>query len=228
MPRYPRTLNPAEMITRTVLGHELEFRRAHGTEFLVTSCGRFVINAYYDHKITYLTQPETEKKWHYLRIDGNSVHVLVAKAWVFNPNPDLFKVCDHIDRDVFNNSATNLRWITQQLNTLNRDRTYARKIKHKRKSGKWSIYWRSCVTVDDVEINQNFSSRAAAEENTLQVINEAFNRIHEEGAQRANPTRADHLFYWRDDTPARAIVADPGTGGTGEGGTELSSVSSEC
>jgi len=45
-----------------------------------------------------------KKKNHY-------VHRLVAQAFV--PNPNNLPVIDHIDHDRANNSATNLRWITQ-------------------------------------------------------------------------------------------------------------------
>ena len=225
MPRYPRTLKDVDMITRTLLGQELIFRRAPGTEFLVTSCGQFVINAYYDHKITHLSRTD---KFRYLKIDGNSVHVLVAKAWVWNPSPTRFKVCDHIDRDVFNNAASNLRYITSQLNSLNRERSMARKIKHQRKTGKWSIYWRSIVNIEDVEYSGNYSTKSACEENTRRVINDAFARIYEEATQGTSPPRADHLFYWQDDTPLRASLVDTGTGGVSEAGEKFGSLSCEC
>lgn len=43
-----------------------------------------------------------------------AVHRLVATA--FLPNPDNKPEVDHIDRDVTNNSLSNLRWVTTQEN----------------------------------------------------------------------------------------------------------------
>ena len=51
-------------------------------------------------------------------IDGKriKVHRLVAFAFVDNPNPDLYDVVDHIDGNKRNNTSTNLRWVTRQIN----------------------------------------------------------------------------------------------------------------
>jgi len=48
------------------------------------------------------------------------VHRLVAYAFVPNPNPTKFKFVDHINGDKLDNRAENLRWLTHQLNTMNR------------------------------------------------------------------------------------------------------------
>ena len=45
------------------------------------------------------------------------VHRLVAAAFV--PNPDNKPVVDHIDTDLQNNNADNLRWVTQKENCNN-------------------------------------------------------------------------------------------------------------
>ena len=44
------------------------------------------------------------------------VHILVARAFVVNPRPDLFDRVDHIDHDRENNCASNLRWVDAELN----------------------------------------------------------------------------------------------------------------
>ena len=62
------------------------------------------------------------------------VHRLVARAFVPNPRPDLFLEVDHIDRNPQNNRATNLRWLTRQLNMLNND---GRACSYHRLSRKW-------------------------------------------------------------------------------------------
>ena len=47
------------------------------------------------------------------------VHRLIAKAFVNNPRPDIFRKVDHIDQNEHNNHPSNLRWLTTQLNGLN-------------------------------------------------------------------------------------------------------------
>ena len=54
-------------------------------------------------------------KWH-----GPRTHRMVAKLFVSNPRPDIFTVVDHIDRDRTNNHFKNLRWLSPELNSLNR------------------------------------------------------------------------------------------------------------
>lgn len=48
-----------------------------------------------------------------------SVHRLVAFAFVENPDPDNYTVVDHIDRNRQNNRADNLRWTNHSGNALN-------------------------------------------------------------------------------------------------------------
>ena len=71
------------------------------------------------------------------------VHRLVAFAHVPNPCPGVFTVVDHIDRYHFNNHASNLRWLTHQLNCMN---TGAHKFAYFRRKKKWfdgrSRHWR--------------------------------------------------------------------------------------
>ena len=45
------------------------------------------------------------------------VHRLVAMAFI--PNPNNYPFIDHIDRNGLNNSASNLRWCTQEMNMRN-------------------------------------------------------------------------------------------------------------
>ena len=51
-----------------------------------------------------------------------SVHVLVAREWV--PNPDNKRCVDHADGDRFNNHHENLRYATQSENCRNRKNTW--------------------------------------------------------------------------------------------------------
>lgn len=50
-----------------------------------------------------------------------SVHVLLAKAFIPNPDPEHKTQVDHIDRDYRNNSLENLRWVTPSENCQNRN-----------------------------------------------------------------------------------------------------------
>ena len=47
------------------------------------------------------------------------VHVLVAKAFI--PNPNNRPQVDHIDQNKTNNNVTNLRWLTNQQNGFNKN-----------------------------------------------------------------------------------------------------------
>ena len=57
------------------------------------------------------------------RFDGRKayfyIHRLVAHAFKHNPRPDIFVEVDHIDRNPKNNNASNIRWLTHQLNVMN-------------------------------------------------------------------------------------------------------------
>lgn len=58
---------------------------------------------------------------------GFFLHRLVAKAFVFNPNPTIYRFVDHIDGNTRNNKAENLEWVTssenkQRSNTKRKDK----------------------------------------------------------------------------------------------------------
>ena len=57
-----------------------------------------------------------------------SVHVLVAAEFVHNPRPDIFTQVDHINRVRDDNRASNLRWLSPQLNAMNKVKSQVRKI----------------------------------------------------------------------------------------------------
>ena len=64
------------------------------------------------------------------------IHRLVALAFVPNPRPDIFTHVDHIDGNQFNNHYTNLRWLTHQLNLLNRPSAVG--VKFDKRNKRWS------------------------------------------------------------------------------------------
>ena len=95
-------------------------------DLYISRCGKIYHSTKWPNKFTILLR---NNKYAYLQIsrctengDQNLVHVhrVVALAWVYNPCPGVFKVLDHLDRDTQNNDASNLRWVTQQLNCLNK------------------------------------------------------------------------------------------------------------
>ena len=47
-------------------------------------------------------------------------HVLIAKQFVNNPDPDRYTVVDHINHIKTDNRIENLRWISQRMNSNNR------------------------------------------------------------------------------------------------------------
>lgn len=50
------------------------------------------------------------------KVSSSNIHTLVAKAFVENPNPELYTEVHHIDGDKLNNNADNLKWVTRQEN----------------------------------------------------------------------------------------------------------------
>jgi len=46
------------------------------------------------------------------------VHRLVALYYI--PNPNNYAFVDHIDRNIYNNDVSNLRWVNASMNNLNR------------------------------------------------------------------------------------------------------------
>ena len=116
--KYQRRLRNMQYVER--LG--LIFRRDPGSEFLLTECGQWFINAYYPNKTTHLSPCDEYK---YLRMDAVDVHRMVARTWCYNPCPRCFQLVDHIDGNSHNNAASNLRWVNHGLNSLNKKRKLA-------------------------------------------------------------------------------------------------------
>ena len=73
-----------------------------------------------------IRSPQTERKYY--------VHRLVGHAFVDNPCARKYKQIDHIDGDKKHNVATNLRWVSRQLNQFNR---LSRNILYRKRIKKW-------------------------------------------------------------------------------------------
>ena len=132
------------------------------------------------------------------------LHRLVGFAWVFNPCPGVFDKIDHIDRDCQFNRASNLRWVTQQLNCLNRKVKGFEKIR--KKNG--AIFYRSRVIVEGNAISKFCRTRDDAIRETHRVQCESFDRLYKRhvGDHATITTagevnlRAPHHFLWTDRT----------------------------
>jgi hypothetical protein len=112
------------------------------------------------------------------------VHRLVLFA--FKGLPPDSKVCDHIDRNPLNNNIENLRWVTQQENTLNRKVWGKSKFKgvtfhiskYKKKDGSITIGKPSPKA--DIYINKKHISLGyfKTEEEAHEAYKQAFKKYH--------------------------------------------------
>lgn len=85
-----------------------------------------IIYADYDNGMYFPKYPFENNHNHYMYVnvrfsDGKMrqrrVHVLLAKAFLFNPDPKNLKIVGHKDNDKHNNNLSNLYWTTNQENT---------------------------------------------------------------------------------------------------------------
>ena len=225
MTRHPRTLHDLQIEER--LG--LIFRRDPGSEFLLTECGEWLINAYYPNKTTHVSR---SKDYAYLRMDGQNIHVMMARTWCYNPSPNNFRIVDHIDGDTQNNHASNLRWVDHCLNALNKKRKLAYKVVSKRKSGTVHVYYRSKVMSKGVDYSSSHSRKKEAELKTGLKLNELFSEHYNATVKSATPPpRADHLYYWADNPNAatsRYSLSDSGDERPCSGREEVPGVPDSC
>lgn len=83
--------------------------KSNGDEnFLKTS----ILNKNKSHQYKYIQISKQGKRTNYL------IHRLVALAFC-EGHDEINNICDHIDRNTFNNNASNLRWGTQKDNMNN-------------------------------------------------------------------------------------------------------------
>jgi hypothetical protein len=100
----------------------------------ILNCGEAVYISMHDKtKTPRRTKGSYKNGYLYTRIGDREIgnHVIIATCWVPNPRPNLFDRVDHVDGNESNNSATNLRWVTNQLNVLNQRSTHIPKRKGK-------------------------------------------------------------------------------------------------
>lgn len=77
------------------------------------------------------------------------VHILVAKLFIDNPNPDTYNKVNHKDGNRSNNNVSNLEWLTNQENCIHAINTglkkSVKKIVNYDKEGKIIKIYNSCV-----------------------------------------------------------------------------------
>ncbi len=171
----------------------------------VSRCGKYAVDHRKKHVLRRYTTPGRKARI-LMTPSGPSMHRMVGTAWVYNPAPGIFFICDHIDGDIHNNDASNLRWVNCSLNNLNRLRLpwirvkYLKKLKHRVAV---YYYYRAASCVGDQGDYEHFKNPEKAREATGALLNNSFRRVYRENTpEEYRPTRSAWHFYWRDDMPA--------------------------
>lgn len=73
------------------------------------------------------------------------LHRLIAQCFIKNPDPDNFKIVDHIDRNKLNNNIDNLRWCNASMNAKNRTPGKKNKVEQYTLKGEYLQTWDSAI-----------------------------------------------------------------------------------
>ena len=84
------------------------------------------------------------------------VHRMVCALFCENPCPGLFDQVDHIDRDSHNNSSLNLRWLSHQLNHMNKKGKNVRKKRVRLPGGQYITRYIPQISSGTRKINADF------------------------------------------------------------------------
>ena len=183
----------------------------------ISKCGQWFFNK---NRKNFLKKYFRNKNYKYLKccLAKFYLHRLVALAWVFNPCPGLFNTVDHIDHDTQNNAASNLRWVTVQLNCIHRKTKGFEKIV--KRNG--AVFYRSRSCIGGLTSTQYYRSSDEAIRGTKAARDDNFARIYkvhlDERAQQPNSEvnqRAPHHVLWTDiplETPEGFEPTDTGVG----------------
>ena len=103
---------------------------------LNTKTGRILKNTFGSHGYLHVGLSKNGK------VKTHCIHVMVAKAWVLNPEDK--KCVDHIDGDKANNHWENLRYATHSENQRNKKRrsdgsSMYKGVSWDKRSGKWVV-----------------------------------------------------------------------------------------
>jgi hypothetical protein len=109
------------------------------------------------------------------------VHILVAKAFVENPRPDIFDMVDHIDCVRTNNHYSNLRWVDNELNSANR------KNSKNVSFHKGARRWVGCFQVGGKRRTKYFATEAEAFEWAQREKKKAWQKLYAEKIGQTKP-----------------------------------------
>jgi hypothetical protein len=108
---------------------DIKWKEIEGFPYMINTIGQ-ILNEQNKQKAV------TKGKYYMVNLtdyDGNrktcSIHILVAKAFI--PNPNNYPIVNHIDNDRYNNRISNLEWCTQKENlehASKNNRLFKRKI----------------------------------------------------------------------------------------------------
>ena len=110
------------------------------------------------------------------------LHRKIAQVFVPNPRPDLFTVVDHINRDRADNRACNLRWLDQQLNTLNVKGDCV-SFQKRNRTKQWRVQVKGMRT-------ELFATREEAVEHSVHLKKLRFDRAYQEKLNAPPKTRS--------------------------------------
>ena len=102
------------------------------------------------------------------------LHRLLAETFI--PNPNNYKIIDHIDRDRLNNNLNNLRWTTPTGNALNREFkgggiSYEEMIRGEKVYEYYRLRWQ----IHNVRYSKRFKNLEEAEKFKQKLIQENSN-----------------------------------------------------
>lgn len=121
--KHARMKNSDKLVNIKDIHEKMVLIEGSDTDYIVPSG---IVYADYDNGMYYPKCPFENNRNHYMYInvrfsDGKMrsrrVHVLLAKAFLFNSNPQSLRFVGHKDNNKQNNDLSNLYWTTNQENT---------------------------------------------------------------------------------------------------------------
>ena len=134
----------------------------------------------------YIQKLKTTKGYRNVWINNICVHShrMIALTFVHNPIPSVFDEVDHIDCDTTNDKPSNLRWLTHQLNGMNRKdavNAYFEKVFVKKLQRVVGRKWVGRVTVQGVRhVVGYYKTKEVAMLHSKEFKQKAFGRIYQE------------------------------------------------
>ena len=120
--KYASKRNSDKLIHKNNIHEQMVLIKGSDTDYITPSG---IVYADYDDNMYYPKYPFENKNNHYMyvsvrfsdgKVKSRRVHVLLAKAFLFNPDPKNLKIVGHKDNNKHNNSLENLYWTTNQEN----------------------------------------------------------------------------------------------------------------